>query len=87
MAWHVYLALVLPGCHFLNIFASKVSLKNKGSVKLFWSVSQMTRVPLLPQVEYHCCIVHTMCGKPPPPPRHLPLPPGVSIQYIEGTAQ
>ena len=36
MAWHVYLALGLPGCHFLNIFASKVSRKNKGEVsKIF----------------------------------------------------
>ena len=30
--WHIYLALGLPGCHFLFIFASKVSLKNKGEV-------------------------------------------------------
>ena len=35
MAWHVYLALGLPWCHFLNIFASKVSRKNKGQVSQF----------------------------------------------------
>ena len=36
MAWHVYLALVLAACHFLNIFASKVSRKNKGKVSQFF---------------------------------------------------
>ena len=43
MAWHVslysYLALGLPGCHFLNIFASKVSRKNKGKVSNFFGQS------------------------------------------------
>ena len=36
---HVYLALGLPGCHFLNIFASKVSRKNKGEVSKFFGQS------------------------------------------------
>ena len=41
MAWHVYsyLALGLPGCHFINIFASKVSRKNKGKVSEFFGQS------------------------------------------------
>ena len=41
MAWHVrvYLALGLPGCHFLNILASKVSRKNKGKVSQFFGQS------------------------------------------------
>ena len=47
MAWHVYLALVLPGCHFLKIFASKVSRKNKGKVSQFFgqSVTNDTSTP------------------------------------------
>ena len=47
MAWHVYLAFVLPGCHFLSIFASKVSRKNKGKVsKIFGqSVTNDTSTP------------------------------------------
>ena len=47
MAWRVYLALVLPGCHFLNIFASKVSRKNKGKVSNFYgqSVTNDTSTP------------------------------------------
>ena len=47
MAWHVYLALVLPGFHFLIIFASKVSRKNKGKVSQFFgqSVTNDTSTP------------------------------------------
>ena len=50
IAWHVYyvyLALVLTGCHFLNIFASKVSRKNKGKVSQFFgqSVTNDTSTP------------------------------------------
>ena len=49
MAWHVYsyLTLGLPGCHFLNIFASKVSRKNKGKVSKFFgqSVTNDTSTP------------------------------------------
>ena len=47
MAWHVYLALVLPRCHFLNIFASKMSRKNKGKVSNFFgqSVTNDTSTP------------------------------------------
>ena len=42
-----YLALVLPGCHFLNIFASKVSRKNKGKVSQIFgqSVTNDTSTP------------------------------------------
>ena len=35
----IRLALGLPGCHFLNIFASKVSRKNKGRVSQFFGQS------------------------------------------------
>ena len=50
MAWHVrvYLsALVLVGCHFLNIFVTKVSRKNKGKVSQFFgqSVTNDTSTP------------------------------------------
>ena len=59
MALHVYsyLALGFPGCHFLNIFASKCHIKIKAKCQFFLvKVSQMTRVP---QVEYHWCIRYT----------------------------
>ena len=49
MAWHVrvYLALRVPGCHFLNIFVTKVSRKNKGKVSQFFgqSVTSDTSTP------------------------------------------
>ena len=52
LACHVYLALVLPGCHFLNILRQKCHVKIKAKCQNFLvKVSQMTRVP---QVEYHC---------------------------------
>ena len=68
MAWHVYLTLVLPGCHFVTIFASKVSRKNKGKVSKFFgqSVTNDTSTPRLSTtaIDIVCAnAVVFMCSK------------------------
>ena len=51
----IRLALSLPGCHFLNIFDTKVSSKNKSRVSQFFgqSVTNDTSTPVLEPQLYN----------------------------------